>query len=254
MVWSALSFICRLGGGVPSRISKMHKDSTIVPPPGRAWFGRLMLAGALLCGGVPAYAQQFSASLVIAKGDGGPAVPAGKLRVAGLKERIETPDAANGFFLIDGAKPVAYFVRPASRVFMDARKSSQLTRLFVPVDPDRPCRQWQAMAKLTGAVDELDWRCERIGEQTIDAHSALGYRAISAHGPEFTGWIDVVHRFPIRIEAEDGSVLSVNDIRDEPQPAEPFEIPAGFRRFDPQMLIEQIKHSDVWVEKPPAQP
>ncbi len=50
------------------------------------------------------------------------------------KVRIETPELADGFFLVDGAKPAAYFVRPAARVFMDARQSSRLTQIFVPVD------------------------------------------------------------------------------------------------------------------------
>jgi hypothetical protein len=232
----------------------MAKGSMIVLPPSRAWFGWLMLAGALLYGGASARAQQFSASLVIAKGEGGAAAPAGTLRVSGDKVRIETPDVANGFFLIDSAKPSAYFVRPASRVFMAARKSSELTRLFVPVDPNHPCAQWQAMAKLSGSDDQVDWRCERVGEQTIDARSTVGYRVVSTRGREFTGWIDVVHKFPVRIETEEGIVISANDVRDEPQPGEPFQIPVGFRKFDPQMLIEQIKKSDVWVEKPSEQP
>jgi hypothetical protein len=232
----------------------MAKGSMMVLPPGRAWLGWLALAGALLCGGGPASAQEFSAGLVIEKGDGGPVAPAGTLRVSGDKVRIETPDLAGGFFLIDGTKPAAYFVRPAARVFMDARKSSQLTRLFVPLDPDNPCTQWQTMAKLAGIADQVDWRCERVGEQTIGAQSTVGYRAISARGQEFTGWIDLAHKFPIRIETDKGTVISVNDIRDEPQPPGPFEIPAGFRKFEPEMLIEQIKQSDVWVEKLPAQP
>ncbi len=226
----------------------------MVLPPGRAWLGCLALAGALLCGGVPARAQQFSAGLVIAKRDGNAAAPAGTLRVSNEKVRIETPDVTNGFFLIDGAKPAAYFVRPAARVFMDARKSSQLTRLFVPVDPDNPCTQWQTMAKLAGFADQVDWRCERVGEQTIGAQNTVGYRAISARGQEFTGWIDLAHKFPIRIETDKGTVISATDIRDEPQPPGPFQIPSGFRKFEPEMLIEQIKQSDVWVEKPSAQP
>jgi hypothetical protein len=232
----------------------MAKGSMIVLPPGRAWLGWLALVSALLCGSVAARAQQFAADLVIMARDGGAAAPAGKLRVSGDKVRIETPDLADGFFLIDGTKPTAYFVRPTARVFMDARKSSQLTRLFVPVDPDNPCAQWQAMAKLAGVVDQVDWRCERVGEQTIGARSTVAYRAISVRGRELTGWVDVAYKFPLRIETENGAVISVENVRDESQPAQSFEIPAGFRKFDPEKLIEQIKQSDVWVEKPSAQP
>jgi hypothetical protein len=228
----------------------MAKSSMIVFPPGRAWLGWFALASALLCGSAAARAQQLAADLVIVTRYGAAAVPAGKLRVSGDKVRIETPDLADGFFLIDGEKPAAYFVRPAARVFMDARKSSQLTRLFVPVDLDNPCTQWQAMAKLAGVVDQGDWRCERVGEQAIGARSTFAYRAISARGRELTGWVDVVYKLPLRIETEDGAVISVENVREDSQTEQPFEIPAGFRKFDPQKLIEQIKQSDVWVDGP----
>jgi hypothetical protein len=228
----------------------MTKNLMIVLSPGRAWLGWLALAGAVLCGNAAARAQQFAADLAIVARDGGAATPAGKLRVSDDKVRIETPDLADGFFLIDGATPAAYFVRPTARVFMDARKSNQLTRLFVPVDPDNPCVQWRAMAKLAGVADQGDWRCERVGEQTIGARSTVAYRAISGRGRELTGWVDVGYKFPLRIETEDGAVISVENVLDESQPAQSFEIPAGFRKFDPQKLIEQIKQSDVWVDGP----
>jgi hypothetical protein len=225
----------------------MAKGPIIVLSSNRAWLSLLALAGFLLCGRAPAQAQQFSADLVITRGDGAAAVPAGRLRVLNDKVRIETPDLADGFFLIDGAGPTAYFVRPAARVFMEARQSSRLTRIFVQVDPLDPCPQWQAMARLAGAADQGDWRCERTGEGTIGGHSTTAYRAVSASGRELFGWIDAVRKFPLRIKTENGAIITAENIRDEPQPAQLFEIPPGFRKFDPQSLIERIKQSDVWV-------
>ena len=46
---------------------------------------------------------------------------------------------------------------------------------------------------------------------------------------------------------EDGAVITLENVRDEPQLAQLFEIPPGFRKFDPQILIQRIKQSDVWV-------
>jgi hypothetical protein len=174
-------------------------------------------------------------------------VPAGRLFVLDDKVRIETPELADGFFLMDGAKPAAYFVRPATRIYMDARQSSRLTSLFVPVDPDDPCRQWQAMARLSSAAETGDWRCERIGGETIGGREAIAYRAFSAERERFTGWIDRLRRFPVRIKTEDGAIFAVENIRDDAQPAQRLEIPAGFRKFDPEGLIQRIKQSDVWV-------
>ena len=224
----------------------MGKGPLIVLPSNRLWSSLLALAAFWFCGCAAAQAQQFSADLAIARG-GGAAAPAGKLHVSSDKVRIETPEFADGFFLIDGAKPAAFFVRPAAGIFMDARQSSRLTRILVQVDPGDPCRQWQAMASVAGVADQADWRCERVGEEAIDGHSAIAYRAVSAPGRELFGWIDPVRKFPLRIKTEDGAVITAQNVRDEPQPTQLFEIPPGLRKFDPQALIQQIKQSDVWV-------
>lgn len=229
------------------RILTMTKGPMIVLSSNRVWLSWLAVVGLLLCGRVSAGAQQFSADLVITRGDGAAAVPAGKLRVSNGTVRIETPELADGFFLVDGARPAAYFVRPVARVFMDARQSSPLTRIFVQVDPDDPCRRWQAMARLAGAEDQGDWRCERAGEGAVDGHHTTAYRAVSGAGHEIFGWIDMARKFPLRIKTEDGATVTAENIRDEPQPAQLFEVPQGFRKFDPETLVQRIKQSDVWV-------
>jgi hypothetical protein len=233
------------------RMMTMTKGPMIVLPSNRSWLSLLAVAGFLLCGHAPARAQQFSADLVTLKDDGASAPP-GRLRVSGDKVRIETPELGDGFFVIKGAKPTAFFVRPATRLFMEARQSSRLTRIFVQVDPDNPCRQWEAMAKVAGVVDQGaksqdNWRCERVGEETIDGNDTIIYRAILAPNQELFGWIDPARKFPLRIKTEDGAVIAAQNIRDEPQPAQLFEIPSSFRKFDPEALIRQIKQSDVWV-------
>jgi hypothetical protein len=206
----------------------------------------LALAGFVLAAGIPAQAQQFSADLVTTH-DNAATTPAGRLRVLGDKVRLEIPELADGFFLVDGAKPAAYFVRPGARVFMDAQQTSRLTRLFVTVDPDDPCRRWQAMSDLAVPSDQGDWHCERVGEATIGGRHTVAYRALSASGQAFSAWIDRPRRFPLRIRTEDGAVITAENVRDETPPAQLFEMPSGLRKFDPQVLIERIKQSDVWV-------
>ena len=223
----------------------MIEPSGRVSRPTKLWFGLLALIGSVLAGTVAAQAQQFSADLVSAQ-DNAAAVPAGRVRVLGDKVRLETSEIPDGFFLIDVAKPAAYFVRPRARVFMDARQSSRLARIFVTVDPDDPCRQWQAMAQQAG-LDEQSLRCERIGEEMIGGRNTIAYRAISASGRQFSGWIDRERRFPLRLKTEDGTIIAAEHVLDEPQPAELFQMPLGFRKFDPQQLIDRIKQSDVWV-------
>jgi hypothetical protein len=214
-----------------------------------SWLSLLGFVGAFSGGGAPALAQQFSADLVRAKLQGGAVAPFGKVRVSNDKVRIETPDFPDGSFLIDGENRTAYFVRPGERVYMDARQSNRLTQLFVPLDAGDPCRQWHAMAKLAGATDRNDpWRCERVGEELIDGRGVVVYRAISSPGREFLGAIDPNLKFPLRIQLQDGTAISAENIHEETQPAHLFEIPSGFGKFDPQALIKRIKQSDVWVE------
>jgi hypothetical protein len=214
-------------------------------------FGLLALTLALTCS-TPGRAQQFSAELV--RKQYGVTTPMGQLRVSDDKVRIESPDFPDGFFLIDGGQPSAYFVRPAARLFMDAKQSNALTRLFVTVDPDNPCRQWQAMAQVAGLADHDNWRCEQIGIETIGVRETTAFRAVPGNGRSFVGWIDRAHRFPLQIKTDDGSIVTTESIRDEEQPASLFELPKGARKFDPQALIERIKQSDVWVAPPTPAP
>jgi hypothetical protein len=231
-------------------ILMMTKALMLVWPSSPKWLGLLVVGSLALCDAAAARAQQFSADLVIVAHDGAAAAPAGKLRVFDDKVRLETPELADGFFLIDEAKPTAYFVRSGARIFMDAKQSSRLTRLFIPVDPDAPCRQWQAMAHLSGVGGDGEWRCEPTGEEKIDGHNTVAFRAVSATGAEIVGWIDREHRFPLRIKTGDGTLITLEQIRDEPQPASSFVFPASYKKFSPEALIERIKQSDVWVSSP----
>ena len=224
------------------------------------WFSGLrqaarfgVVALSVLAGSVAAEAQQFAADIVMQRG--AVTTQAGRLHVLDGKVRIETPEAADGFFLVDTAKPSAYFVRPAAHIYMDARQSSQLTRLLVPVDPDEPCRQWQAMARLAGLAEQGDWRCERAGQEEIDGRQASVFHAMFGSA-QISGWIDRSRKFPLRIKTEDGTIIAFEQIKNEPQAASLFELPPNFRKFSPEALIEQIKQSDVWVagEKDKARP
>jgi len=208
----------------------------------------IALAGVVLSGNVDARAQQFSADIVVER-EGG-RTPAGRVFVLEGKTRIETPELADGFFLVDRARQTAYFVRRSGRVYMDARQSSPLTRLLVPVDPVDPCRQWQAMADVAGIVGQGDLRCEQTGEEAIDGRDSIVFRVVSGSEEIFSGWVDRERGFPLRIKTSGGIVTSLENVKDEPQLASSFELPPNARKFSPAALIERIKQSDVWVSDP----
>lgn len=201
-------------------------------------------------GGYPAGAQQFSAEIVSRNAAGAPVGTPARLYVADRKVRIETPELPDSVLIVDGVVPAAYMVAPAQRAFIDARQTSRLTRLFVPLDPDDPCAQWQAMAEVAGLPDQRGrWRCDVADRETIQGRNTVKFTATSPQGHS-AGWIDPHLKFPLKIEAEDGSVLELRNIEEAPQPAERFAIPSDYKKYDLARLIEYLKHTDIWVEPP----
>jgi hypothetical protein len=210
------------------------------------------LALELMCCGAsagPAGGQEFSADIVSRDAAGLELGTAAKLYVANRKVRIETSAAAAEFFLIDGDAGTALFVRPLQRIFMDAKQSSVLTQLFVPIGSKDPCRQWQAAAinaGVTGAGGE--WRCGRIAPSSAGDRAAVEYRVVSPDQKSSRRWIDPDLEFPVKLQGADGTTVVLEHIRIGAQAANLFDVPPGYRRFDPQALLERIKRSDVWVE------
>ncbi len=204
----------------------------------------VLMAASLLSGA--ASAQQFSADLVSLDPRGVPVGAPGKVYVAHSKVRIETPEIPTGFFILDSDRGVAYFVRPAQRQFMDAKRSSRLTQLFVPVDPAAPCPRWRAAAALAG--DDVGWNCLALA--TADDERLLARFEVTAAGQRDERWVDGALRFPVKVEGEDGGVTELRRIERGPQPPQLFEIPDGYGRFDPEALIKALKGSDVWVDPP----
>ncbi len=197
---------------------------------------------------VPLPRQEFSADIV-RRGVGGAANgPAATLHVSRQKTRIDSVDASGGFFITDGEAGTAFFVRPAQHVYMDAKQSTPLTQIFVSVDPQDPCRQWQTAARIAGAADAADWQCARTGSTMIDNQPLVEYQVLSPGHILSRRWIESVLGFPVRSQAADGSTFALENIRVESQPLSLFSVPLDYRKLDPQELIERIKHSDVWAD------
>lgn len=200
-----------------------------------------------------ATAQQFSAHF--SEEDAGSATahaPAssGKVYVSNAKVRIEASRFPGDYFLVDSEKGMAYLVKPSSGIFMEARQSSPLTRLLISVEPDNPCGEWQRMAIVAGTSEQGDrWHCEKMSDDKVGDRTAVAYRARSS-GQDLTGWIDANLKFPLKVQADKVATFTLSNVQEGPQPANLFEIPANYRKFDPRELIERIKHSDVWVEPP----
>jgi hypothetical protein len=197
--------------------------------------------------------RAFSADIVVHDAAGAAVGIGARIYVANRQVRIETPETPSGFFLIDGTAGTALFVRPTQQLFTDAKRSTRLTQIFVPVDPKDPCRQWQAAAKNAGVPGaDGEWRCGRADTVSIDPATAgdrrtVEYRVVSPDQNSSQRWIDSYLEFPVKVREADGMAIELQHIRVEAQPANLFALPAGYHKSDPRALIDRIKHSDVWA-------
>jgi hypothetical protein len=225
---------------------------------------RLVLATTLLASVAasadpPSSKHDFSADIVTRDASGAALGTSGRLYATSGKVRIETTAAAAGYFLIDGTTATALFVRPQQRVFMDARQSTPLTRIFIPVDPSNPCERWQTAAKSSGLANATgEWHCERTepDPNTVDSIGTARRGAVVEYcvtWPDHAatqGWIATDLNFPVKWRAVDGTTLTLEHVRVEAQPPDLFALPPDYRKSDPQALIDRIKHSDVWAAPP----
>jgi hypothetical protein len=202
--------------------------------------------------GVPARSSwpSFSADIVSRDTGGALLGATAKLHAASHKTRIELPGAADDFFISDTDAGTALFVRSAQRLYLDARQSTPLTRIFVWVDPRDPCRQWQAAAVTAGLVGTGEWRCEPVERAIVKEHQVIEYRVSMPDGQSSYGWVDSMLGFPVKWRAADGSLFVLENILLDAQPANLFSFPPDYRKLDPQALLERIKHSDVWADSP----
>jgi hypothetical protein len=210
-----------------------------------------VLHSALLCGAA-ALAQSvpasFSADIVSLDAGGARSGAAARLHAANHKVRIEMAGASEGFFLSDTDAGTALFVRSSRHLYMDARQSTLLTRIFVSVDPRDPCRQWQAAAATAGAPGNGAWHCEPVERAIVDHREIIEYRVVTPDGQSNHGWIDATIDYPVKWRAADGTGFALDNILLQAQPDSLFSIPSDYRKLDPPALLERIKHSDVWAE------
>ena len=191
----------------------------------------------------------MSADIVSTNADGQPAGSPGKVYVSNDKVRIETPDVASGFFIVDGATNAA---------FLCARHNEcSWKRQTVELPYPNPCspRSGRPLPKMAGNGRERGCNRDRqpMALQPDRPSDHRGprdhklYRCVATEKAN-TQWIDPGPEFLVRSQTDNGIVIDLTNIQEGPQPASLFQIPVSYSKFDPRRLIEIIKRSDVWVE------
>jgi hypothetical protein len=191
-----------------------------------------------------AHGPSFSADIV-SRAPGEAAAKIGRIYVSnGSKVRIEALAAPSGYFLIENA--AAIYVSAAQRIFMDAKQSTPLTQVFVPVSPENPCHAWLTAATFAGGSQPA-WECQRVQAPAEADRGKREFQVIVGERNWSHRRVDSALKFPVRLLDADGKTIALEHVRIEAQLDHLFALPQGYRKWEPDEIVERIKHSDVWV-------
>jgi hypothetical protein len=98
----------------------------------------------------------------------------------------------------------------------------QIYALLRPDDVENACDEWLKIRLMRTET------CRKVGREVVNGRRAVNYEG-KCSGEICNVWIDRDLRVPVKSERKESS-SELRDIREGPQPAELFEIPAGYRQ------------------------
>jgi outer membrane lipoprotein-sorting protein len=177
-----------------------------------------MLAALPLLAQVP---SPFSADMKFASPQGMSGT--GKLYFAGQKVRMEMNAQGHDSIMIsDQSRKVAYFVMTQQKMYME-----------MSTDKPGPRRgpDWQAYDVANPCKTMADTTCEKIGTEVVDGRLCNKWKFTSTSSSR-TVWVDQKTGIPIKTLMSDGTTMELTNIKEGPQSAGLFEVPAGYQKMD----------------------
>jgi outer membrane lipoprotein-sorting protein len=178
----------------------------------------------IIMAGLPLLAQvpsSFSSDMRFAspKGMSG----TGKLYFAGQKVRMEmNAQGHNSIMISDQSRKIAYVVMPQQKMYME-------------MSTDKPGPQrgpdWQAYDAANPCRSLRDTTCEKIGTEVVDGRMCNKWKFAGSSSSR-TVWIDQKNGIPIKSLMSDGTTMELTNIKEGPQSASLFEVPAGYQKMD----------------------
>ena len=196
---------------------------------------RMAVAAMMLLGTV-AWGQSQLANLVLPQFSGDMAITRKdsqgqqvKIYMGGTRMRSEMAMRGHDTVAImDMGKKVAYILMPQMKMYMESSME----------EPSRHGAGFADLMKLAATNDPCSTRkdatCTKAGTETVNGRSCDKWLMKTSNGPE-TVWMDQKLHFPIRKETAE-STLNVTNVKEGSQPESLFEVPAGYRKFDPRMM------------------
>ncbi len=165
--------------------------------------------------------SQFSARVAMQQ-EGAESVN-GRMYVGATKLRFDMNSATKqATLMIDTGARMIYILIPQIKQYVEIRMDSgQQTPLTMsdirPGDPVNPCAGWTI--------------CRREGTESVNGRSCEKWIFKNAT-TQRTAWLDTRTRIFVK-SISPGRRIDLTDIREGPQPASVFAIPAGYQRMQP---------------------
>ena len=189
------------------------------------------LLALLLVAGFALAQTEFSADVVnTRKGEDSPGA---KIYFAKDKLRFEPAkkDArgTGGAFLMNLTTRTSTVIMDQRHMYMempvDLANQRTIFDFFSTGDVENACADWLKQEEGKGGS------CHKVGNETVNGRNTVKYEGTNAKGEAGAFWIDPKLRFPVKWEGKNGEG-ELRNIQEGPQPANLFEIPAGYTKFD----------------------
>lgn len=134
-----------------------------------------------------------------------------------------SPMGGNMSMIIDSATQTSYMLMPAMQMYMEIHANS-----------NNPMSQgFRNLKNLGNGACPQDATCTKVGSEVVNGRSCDKYEVTDKTGKKTMTWVDQKLHFPIRIMDSDGAQTDFTNIKEGAQNASLFQVPAGYKPFDP---------------------
>lgn len=204
----------------------------------------LLVVAVLLALVVGASAQagiaQFSADMTVHSNGGrrGPADMTGKFYFGGQKMRWDM-NAEHGevSMITDLAAKKSYTVMHEQKMYMEHDLNRPMGMMRGPKPPD--VRQYDPA---NPCANEPSTTCKKVGTETVNGRSCDKWEFTKDGKLDSTVWVDQKIHIPVKMVHADGTTFEMTNIKEGPQPANLFEVPSGYQKFDMGQMMRGMGH------------
>lgn len=161
----------------------------------------------------------------------------GKYYFGGTKLRMEMNAAGHQSITItDINTKVVQTIMPDQKMYMEMNMNGMMMKNKMPdmkpYDPNNPC-----------AGDD-NVTCTKVGSELMNGRMTDKWQFTAKPGKKGvnrTVWIDKANHIPIKTVMDDGTTVEFKNIKEGPQPASLFQVPAGYQKMDMGNMMRGMK-------------